>query len=74
MKADQTLRAPISTSWLVNINIGKNMQDDDLLELVKLGRLLSTVQVGIMKWLLKSEMSVKIIIKMLVDESSDDIN
>ena len=49
VKADQTLRAPISDCWLVTINIEKNMQDDDLLEFVKPSRLLSTVQVGTIK-------------------------
>ena len=28
MKADQTLRAPITNSWLATIKIDKNMQDD----------------------------------------------
>ena len=35
MKANQTLRAPKTNSWLITVNIDKNMQGDDLLEFVK---------------------------------------
>ena len=49
LKADQTLIAPIPTSWLFTINIDKNIQDDDLLEFAKPSRPLSTVQVGTIK-------------------------
>ena len=48
MKADQTLRAPILTSWLIIVIIEKNIQDD-LIEFVKPIRILITVQVGIIK-------------------------
>ena len=40
MKADQTLRAPITNSWLVTIKIDKNMQDDYSLKFIKPSRLL----------------------------------
>ena len=39
MKDDQTLRAPITNSWLVNIKNDKNMQDDYSLKFVKPSRL-----------------------------------
>ena len=59
MKADQTLRAPITTSWLIIVNIKKNMQDDDLSEFVKPIVLLSTVQVGTIKIKITAEMPVR---------------